>query len=59
MIIGCMLPFLLIFALPLFGISEGVSLLVFIVLMFGCHLAMMRGQHDGGGSEQGDNHASS
>lgn len=48
MLIGCVLPFLLIFLLPLFGFSEGVTLTVFIVLMFACHLFMMRGAHHGG-----------
>jgi hypothetical protein len=43
MVIGCVLPLLLIFLLPLFGVSEGISLFVFIVLMFGCHLVMMGG----------------
>ncbi len=40
---GCALPLLAIFLLPLFGIDGGVTLLVFIVLMFACHLFMMRG----------------
>lgn len=43
MLIGCGLPILLIFVLPLFGVTEGVTLAVFIVLMFSCHLLMMRG----------------
>lgn len=45
MLIGCLLPIVVIFLLPLLGISEGMSLLLFIVLMFGCHLLMMRGHH--------------
>lgn len=36
MLIGCGLPILLIFVLPLFGVTEGVTLAVFIVLMFSC-----------------------
>ena len=40
MLFGCVLPFLLIFLLPLFGVSQGMTLTVFIVLMFGCHLFM-------------------
>lgn len=43
MLVGCGLPILLIFALPLFGVSEGITLTTFIVLMLGCHLLMMRG----------------
>ncbi|WP_339908494.1 hypothetical protein [Symmachiella dynata] len=49
----------LIFVLLLFGVSDGVSLMVFTVLMFGCHLVMMRGHQHGGDSAEGDNHASS
>ncbi len=45
MILGCLLPFLLIFVLPLFGVSEGVTLAVFMILMFACHLFMMAGHH--------------
>mgnify|MGYP000912647375 CR=1 FL=1 len=47
MLIGCGLPILLIFVLPLFGVTEGVTLAVFIVLMFSCHLLMMRGHMSG------------
>ena len=43
MLIGCLVPLLLIFILPLFGVGEGVTLFVFIILMFGCHLMMMGG----------------
>ena len=46
MLIGCGLPMLLIFVLPLFGVGEGVTLTIFIVMMFGCHLLMMRGHMD-------------
>ncbi len=45
MLIGCVLPFLLIFVLPLFGVGEGVTMFVFVALMFACHLFMIRG-HD-------------
>jgi hypothetical protein len=44
MIIGCTVPLLLIFLLPLFGVTGNYSLLIFIVFMFGCHLMMM-GKH--------------
>lgn len=43
MLVGCLLPLLLIFILPLFGIDSGVTLWIFIILMFGCHLLMMGG----------------
>jgi hypothetical protein len=45
MLIGCLAPLLLIFALPLFGVSGSVSVWLFLILMFGCHLLMMRGGH--------------
>lgn len=52
MIIGCTLPLLLIFVLPLFGISGGGSLFIFIILMFACHLFMMGGHHGGHGEHE-------
>ena len=48
MLIGCVLPFLLIFLLPLFGVSNSATLTVIVVLMFACHLFLMRGAHHGG-----------
>jgi len=54
-LIGCILPLLLIFLLPLFGVSGGVVLVVFIVLMFGCHLLMMRRHGPGRDAEDGRN----
>lgn len=61
MLIGCVLPFLLIFFLPVLGIGEGTALFIAIILMFACHLLMMRGHHMGDGddehhSERGDHH---
>lgn len=53
MLLGCLLPFLLIFTLPLIGIGEGTTLMFFIVLMFACHLFMMGGGCHGG---QHDHH---
>lgn len=47
MLLGCLLPFMLIFLLPLLGVGEGLTLLVFIVLMFACHLFMISGHHGG------------
>ena len=43
MLLGCLLPFMLIFVLPLLGAGEGLTLLLVVVLMFGCHLLMMTG----------------
>lgn len=60
MILGCTLPLLLLFVLPLLGIGQGVTLFIAIVLMFGCHLFMTHG-HDHGQDRhtpaQGDTHA--
>lgn len=44
-LLGCIVPILLIFVLPLFGVGEGTMLFLFILLMFGCHVMMMGG-HD-------------
>lgn len=58
MILGCTLPLLLLFVLPLLGIGDGVTLFVAILLMFGCHLFMTHGHghsasHD---AESGGSH---
>jgi len=47
-LLGCLLPLVVIALLPLFGVDSGVTLLVFFILMFGCHLFMLRGHghHD-------------
>lgn len=56
MILGCTLPLLLVFVLPLFGISGGGSLFIFIILMFFCHLFMMGGHgRHGEHGEHSDN----
>ncbi len=48
MMIGCIMPLALIFILPSFGVGSGATLLVFMGLMFMCHLVMMGGHdHDG------------
>ena len=53
MIIGCTLPLLLIFVLPVLGISGSLGIFIFILVMFGCHLLAMR-LHRGGGAEGDD-----
>lgn len=63
MALGCLLPIVVIFLLPLLGVGEGLNLFVFIVLMFACHLLMMAGHHEGHKREpdeatrQGGHHA--
>jgi hypothetical protein len=53
---GCVLPFLLVFILPAFGVSSGVTTFVFIVLMLGCHLFMGHGGHGKENHESNDKH---
>ena len=54
MIIGCVVPLLLIFILPAFGVSSQVAFVIFIVLMFACHFLMLG--HHGGGDDQNEKH---
>lgn len=56
MIIGCVLPLLLIFILPLVGITGGTSLFLLMVVVFGAHLLMMRG-HGRGQDQRGSREA--
>ncbi len=53
MIIGCTLPLLLIFVLPILGISGNFGIFIFIIVMFGCHLLAMR-SHRGEHTERDD-----
>lgn len=52
-LVGCGLPILLLFLLPVFGVSSGVTFTLFFVLMFGAHFFMMGG-HDGHQHETDD-----
>lgn len=55
MIIGCALPLLLIFFLPVFGAAGGEILFLFLILCFGMHLLMMGhrgGNHHGNHSDK-------
>lgn len=45
MIIGCTLPLLLIFLAPALGWGSDVSLFLFVLAMFACHLLMPMHQH--------------
>jgi len=40
MIVGCAVPLLLIFFAPALGLSGNMSLFIFIIAMFACHLLM-------------------
>ena len=56
MIIGCGLPLLLIFFAPALGISGHVSMFIFIVAMFACHILMPM-HHGGHKHGHGHNHS--
>jgi hypothetical protein len=53
MLLGCSIPLLMIFIAPSLGLGSGITLFVFILIMFACHL-MMPMQH-GGHSQKLDN----
>ncbi len=60
MIVGCTLPPFLLFLLPLIGISDGLTLVVAIGLLFACHLFMTHGHdhdHHRRASKHGNTHA--
>ncbi|APG27186.1 hypothetical protein A7E78_04655 [Syntrophotalea acetylenivorans] len=55
MIIGCVVPLILIFLLPLFGVGSGPVLFIFLIICFGMHLIMMtKGGHKHDGNEDND-----
>ncbi len=54
MIIGCLLPLLLLFFLPLFGVTGNYTIFICIVVMFLCHITMMRGHQSHQGQEHSD-----
>jgi hypothetical protein len=56
MLIGCVLPFLLIFILPALGVSNDLMLVIFIVLMLGCHFFMGHGSYGKEHHEQRNKH---
>lgn len=51
MLVGCLVPLLLIFLLPVFGVSSDATFVIFLVLMFACHLFMMSGHEHGQGQD--------
>ena len=46
MIVGCLAPLLLIFLAPVIGLGSGMSLFIFILAMFACHLLMPMHHHE-------------
>jgi len=53
MIVGCTLPLLLILLAPVFGIRGNASVVLFVLVMFACHLLMPHysGRHHHEGTE--------
>lgn len=51
-VLGCVLPLLAIFLLPLLGLGGGITLFLGIVLLFACHLFMIRGHGHGADTAQ-------
>ena len=45
MLLGCGLAFLVAFLLPALGVNGNLTIIIFIVLMLGCHLLMGRSHH--------------
>jgi len=45
MLLGCVIPLLVILLLPAFGVKSNFTFFLFILLMFACHLFMMRGDN--------------
>ncbi|NDP22570.1 MAG: hypothetical protein GZ091_16030 [Paludibacter sp.] len=45
MVVGCILPLLLIFLVPALGISNNITIFIFIAAMFACHLLMPMHDH--------------
>lgn len=56
--LGCIVPLLLIIILPSFGVSSNVTYFIFIVLMFGCHLMMLKGRNHGEEQDSQENPSS-
>jgi len=49
-LIGCIAPVVVLFLLPVLGIDGGLAVFVAVVLVFGCHLLMIR-HHKGDGHD--------
>ena len=56
MIIGCVLPMLLIFILPAVGLSAQAVFAIGIMLMFACHLMMLRHHRGEDGQDERRRH---
>lgn len=58
MILGCVLPLVLIFALPAMRISGPIIVGIIVLLMFACHLMMIFG-HEEQSHEEEEHHRES
>ncbi|HEX2787544.1 MAG TPA: hypothetical protein VHP32_06525 [Ignavibacteria bacterium] len=57
MLIGCVLPVLLVFLMPVFNINGTTATLIFLIIIFLCHLLMMRhhtGTHQNNQNNSGE-----
>jgi len=54
MLVGCLVPLALLFLLPLFGVGSGLTLLLFVGLMFMCHMMMLGGHGHSHGHRKHD-----
>ncbi|MCW9706535.1 hypothetical protein [Fodinibius salsisoli] len=55
MIIGCGVPLLLLFFAPMLGLSSNITIFLFVVAMFACHILMI-GHHRRGSKHQDHQH---
>lgn len=46
MILGCIIPLILLFFAPAFGINDSISFFIFIIAMFGFHLLVPMHNHN-------------
>ena len=49
MIIGCGIPLLLLFIAPMLGLNNSITLFLFIIAMFACHILMIGHHRKGSG----------
>lgn len=50
-IIGCGVPLLLLFFAPLLGLSSNITIFLFVVAIFACHILMIDHHRKGSGHE--------
>lgn len=55
MIIGCGIPLLFLFIAPMLGLNSSITLFLFLIAMFACHI-MMIGHHRKGSEHKDHQH---